>query len=391
MVTDKSMRFEQLLKAVEKISTLHDLDAVLNQTLLQTRSLCSADAGSIYLIENNLLKFSYFQNDTLEKSDKHSTRLNYTKLEIEISNTSIAGACALHGSAINIPDVYKLSDDLPYSFNNEYDRILKYRTTSVLTIPLITGQQKTIGVMQLINSLDSNGRIQPFSEDDAKTAAFFAIHAAGSVEKARLTREIILRMIRMAELRDPKETGAHVNRVGAYSVEIYRHWALHNGIHETEMQKFIDSLRIAAMLHDVGKVGISDLILKKPAKLDPEEFKIMQTHATVGALLFGDKTSELDNLSAEIALNHHEKFDGSGYPAGLSGAAIPIAARIVAISDVYDALICRRVYKEPWTEEDVLKEIKEQAGRHFDPCLVEIFLEIYTTIKAVHNKYPDSY
>ncbi len=129
-----------------------------------------------------------------------------------------------------------------------------------------------------------------------------------------MMRAIMLRMIKMAELRDPKETGMHVNRVGAYSVELYERYALKRNIDKKEVQKNKDILRMSAMLHDVGKIGISDNILKKPAGLTAEEFAIMKTHTYIGAHLFHDKESEFDEMALTVALNHHEKWDGTGYP-----------------------------------------------------------------------------
>jgi response regulator RpfG family c-di-GMP phosphodiesterase len=134
------------------------------------------------------------------------------------------------------------------------------------------------------------------------------------LQRAQMTRALLLRMIQMAELRDPKETGAHVNRVASYSVEIYEKWARSRSIKENEIQKNRDILRMAAMLHDTGKVAISDLILKKPARFTNEEYEIMKTHTYLGAKLFQDRQSEFDEVAAEVALTHHENWDGTGYP-----------------------------------------------------------------------------
>jgi response regulator RpfG family c-di-GMP phosphodiesterase len=150
-------------------------------------------------------------------------------------------------------------------------------------------------------------------------------------------------------------------------------------------------------------VGISDTILKKPGKLDDQEFAIMKFHCLSGARFFENSTSDLDVISAEIALNHHERWDGRGYPGkidnlyghevrmgdGKQAGEIPIYARIVALADVYDALISRRAYKEPFPEEKTLQIIKEESGRHFDPEVVEAFLSIYEVIVAIREKYHD--
>jgi HD-GYP domain-containing protein (c-di-GMP phosphodiesterase class II) len=191
--------------------------------------------------------------------------------------------------------------------------------------------------------------------------------------------------------------------VGAYAAEIYQRWSRNQGLPPEEIKINQDLLRIAAMLHDVGKVAISDLILKKPTGLDLEEFTIMKFHTILGARLFQSFDSDLDVMSAEIALNHHERWDGDGYPGkiddicrdqvrqgtGKRGEEIPIAARIVALADVYDALGTKRSYKDPLPEAEVLEHIREQSGRHFDPEVVRAFLEIYDVIVAIKEKYQE--
>jgi HD-GYP domain-containing protein (c-di-GMP phosphodiesterase class II) len=166
---------------------------------------------------------------------------------------------------------------------------------------------------------------------------------------------------------------------------------------------------MAAMLHDVGKVAISDLILKKPARFTPEEYRIMQHHTLYGAELFDDPQSEMDNVCREIALTHHENWDGTGYPGwvdpvterpvktdaqgrtlGRVGEEIPLTGRIVSLADVYDALCSKRVYKDPWPEEQVLREIRGLSGTKFDPELVNIFFDILPNIKQVRALYPEA-
>jgi HD-GYP domain-containing protein (c-di-GMP phosphodiesterase class II) len=196
--------------------------------------------------------------------------------------------------------------------------------------------------------------------------------------------------------------------VAGYAVEIYDRWAFHHGVGETERDRFRDTLKIAAMLHDVGKVAVSDVILKKPARFTPEEYRVMQGHTIEGALYFDDPQSPLDILSRDIALTHHENWDGTGYPGwidiqtrnpvktgpdkkalGKKGDEIPLTGRITAIADVFDALCSRRVYKEPWSEEEVLTELRKMGGTKFDPELMDIFFEILPSIKQIQSLYPE--
>jgi len=186
----------------------------------------------------------------------------YTNIIIPVDNSSIAGYVAATGKQLNIKDVYELGSSLPYSFNHSFDTMTGYRTISQLVLPLTSMRGETVGVLQLINAKDADNQVIPFDSDDESGISYFGVTAANAVERAKMTREIILRMNRMAELRDPKETGPHVNRVAAYSVALYESWAARKGLPQQEVDRTRDILRMAAMLHDVGKVAISDNILK---------------------------------------------------------------------------------------------------------------------------------
>ena len=172
------------------------------------------------------------------------------------------------------------------------------------------------------------------------------------------------------------DTGVHIWRMAAYSAAIAEHLGW-------DSQK-VELLSLAAPMHDTGKIGIPDGILKKPAKLDKDEWQIMQSHSRVGYKILCQGDAPLFKLAAEVALSHHEKWDGSGYPEGLKGEEIPENARIVAIADVFDALTMKRPYKEPWPLEDAFAEIEKCAGTHFDPAMVTCFLDIKE--KIIHIK-----
>lgn len=382
-------KLSELLSINDELNHIKDIDSLLDAILSKTRRLTNADAGSIFLVENSTLNFSYVQNDTLRQRDPLNNKQIYSNFSIPIDEKSIAGYVALKGTSLNIGDVHKLDDTVPYSFNSSFDEIAGYYTQSMMAIPLITTRSQVIGVMQIINAKNERGNTIPFKESDERYINFFAGSATSAIEKAKMTREMILRMIKMAELRDPKETGAHVNRVASYSIELFQRWAELNSLNNKKIKNYKDILRISAMLHDVGKVAISDLILKKPGRLDEGQFKVMKTHAYQGAKLFRGNLSDLDALCYEIAYTHHERWDGKGYPRRLKGDNIPLAGRIVALADVYDALISSRVYKPAWNEQDVVETLEKEAGHHFDPELVEIFFSIYDVIKAIRSKFPD--
>jgi len=259
------------------INQVKDLDLLLERILTNVRRFFNADAGSIYLKQADELKFSYTQNATLKNRLGPGKKLIYNTFSIPINNMSIAGYVAKNCKAVNIPDVYQIGYSVPYSFDANFDKLSRYKTCSMLTVPMTNQRGDVLGVMQIINAQDDKGKIIPFSRFDESLITHFATSAALAVERAQMTRNIILRMISMAELRDPKETGAHVNRVGAYSVEIFEQWARKKGISQEDVERQKDVLRMAAMLHDVGKVAISDLILKKPARLSIDEFKIIKS------------------------------------------------------------------------------------------------------------------
>jgi len=393
-----------------ELSRINDLDILMERVLLRARQFANADAGSIYIRERDLLHFSYTQNDTLQRKLPDGEKLIYSTFKIPIDEKSIAGYVAATGKALNIDDVYNLEATLPYHFSKRFDETVGYKTQSVLTIPLHNSSSQLLGILQIINAQDEFGQITQFTENDVTVMHHFAAVAAVALERAQMTRALILRMIRMAEMRDPKETGAHVNRVAGVSVEIYEQWALRRKIDEKEIDKTRDVLRMAAMLHDVGKVATSDLILKKPARLSEDEYKIMKMHTIHGARLFQNRQSDFDEAAGVVALNHHERWDGNGYPGyidfhtgrpikgfmlpnglarGKKGTEIPLFGRIVGLADVFDALSSKRSYKEAWDEQNILAQIERSSGTHFDPELVEIFFSRYEIIRAILNRYQD--
>ena len=406
---DNTKKLNEILRLSSELNTVQDLDILLEKILYEARSFVNADAGSIQIKEKDELVFSHAQTDSLQRRLKPGQKRPYISLRTKINTSSISGYVATTGDILNIENAYQIPDDAPYCFNPSNDRNNDYITTSMLTIPLKTIRNEIIGVMQIINKLDKNGNILPFDSEDELYVLHFANTASMILERAQMTRALILRMISMAELRDPKETGSHVNRVATYSVEIFERWALNHRLSKDYMDKSRDILRMAAMLHDVGKVAISDLILKKPGRFTDEEFELMKTHTTHGARLFLHKHSEFDEIAAMVALRHHENWDGSGYPGHidletgepvekdsrgralpLRGEEIPIFGRIVALADVYDALSSKRVYKNAWNEKDVLDEIKNQSGKKFDPELVDIFFDSLDMMRSILLRYPDT-
>jgi len=201
------------------------------------------------------------------------------------------------------------------------------------------------------------------------------------LEELRETRlQIVQRLGLAAEYKD-NETGLHVIRMSHYA----RILALAAGM----SANMADDLFNAAPMHDVGKIGIPDRILQKQGPLDPDEWRIMQTHATIGADIIGEHPPGMLAMARDIAATHHEKWNGSGYPAGLAGTAIPLTGRIVAIADVFDALTTVRPYKKAWSFEAALDYLREQRGRHFDPELVDLFLTQLPAIREIMTQWAE--
>ena len=192
--------------------------------------------------------------------------------------------------------------------------------------------------------------------------------------------DIVRRLGRAAEFRD-NETGQHVLRMSHSSALLARA----AGWDEAACELMLN----ASPMHDVGKIGIPDSILLKPGPLTADERTIMRTHTTLGGALLDGADDELLRMARDIALGHHEKWDGTGYPCGLAGEAIPEAARIVAIADVFDALTSERPYKRPWTVADALQHMSVQAGQHFDPRLFKLFLSLVPQVMQIRERYSE--
>jgi HD-GYP domain-containing protein (c-di-GMP phosphodiesterase class II) len=395
-------RLEALTRVGDALATVQDLDLLLARILGEARSLSIAEAGTIYVRDGDKLRFAATQNDLLapDRSDALAGRVPSDHLPIGMG--SIAGAAAISGTMIAVTDAHHLPDNVPYAFDRRFDEATGYRTRSVLAVPLKGQDGEVMGVLQLINRLDPRSLATiPFDEDDQMLMRHFAGIASVSMERARLTRSIITRMIRSVELRDPHETGVHASRVADLSVELWIAHATANKVHPEEIARSADHLRIAAMLHDIGKLGVSDAILKKPTRLEPGEMAQVRQHVILGIKLFDDVQTRFDRHARDVVLYHHARWDGTGYPTRAEvarlraelpalagpdieprGTDIPLFARIVALADVFDALISPRSYKKAWPIEEALEAIRVEAGRQFDPELAELFPEVARRLAA---------
>jgi HD-GYP domain-containing protein (c-di-GMP phosphodiesterase class II) len=270
---------------------------------------------------------------------------------------------------------------------------LSPRVMDNLVLPIISNSGP-VGVFDFA-SFDAGA----FDAQEIGMCSMLVDQMSYSLENIRLvgelsqSRDAVIRgMALLAEIRDT-HIGGHLNRICAYSQMLAERLVGRPGFNEVTYD-FIQTIARAAALHDVGKVGIPDSILLKPGKLTEAEFEIMKTHTLIGAeLLDGLRASYGDfamiAMGVDVAQSHHEWWDGSGYPRGQTEREIPLAARILCICDVYDALTSERVYKKAWTHEETEKTIRDSAGKQFDPELVDVFFENPEELFAVRERYPD--
>lgn len=378
---------------IDSLAEFREETTLLDHILSKTREIAGADAGSMYLVEDDELVFAYSQNDTLFPDNARNKSM-YVNMRMPLAGESVAGFVAVTGETLNLDDVHAVPGDRPFRFNSSFDWKTGYSTRSMLTLPICGTEGRMLGVLQLINCLDPRtGKVVPFPPTIADSLRALMREVAIHLEISAQVYRTVYRLLHIAMLHDPAETGPHAERVGAIAAEIYQRWAERNNIPPEQLRAFKNRLRLAAMVHDIGKVGISDTVLKKPGKLTDEEFAVMKTHTSLGAELFSAEPRDITELAREIAYHHHQKWNGRGYPPvdgkALAGTQIPLSARITAIADVFDALVSPRCYKEPWTFERAVALLRDEAGEHFDPELVACFMELVDVLDMIYARYPD--
>ena len=379
----------------DELSRYKEEHAILDRILAKSREMTNADAGTVFLVENNELVFAYTHNDTLFGSGS-SHKQAYTSFRLPMTVDSIAGYAAVTGQAISLADVRTLPFGVPYRFNADVDAASGYVTVSMLTMPLHDRLGKLTGVLQLINSLDPRtGSPCPFTSLMERHVGVLAREAANILERSALLRTNVYNILRMAAVHDPYETGPHAERVGSIAAELYQARADKLGV-PSEMVRYEKSrIRLASMMHDIGKVGISDAILKKPGKLTGEEMEVMRGHTLLGASILEEGNEDITSLARDIALHHHQKWNGLGYAGPgtmgrLAGESIPLAARVTSVADVFDALVSFRCYKDPWPFDDAMNYLRQESGVSFDPLLVECMVEMRDMLRLIYARFPDA-
>ncbi|MBP9699363.1 MAG: HD domain-containing protein [Elusimicrobia bacterium] len=293
------------------------------------------------------------------------------------ADQGIVGRAIFGNRIVNVMNAYGDKD-----FSPSIDRTTGFRTKTILTIPLVRKRGDTVGALQALNK-----RGGVFDRADEDMGVLIAEQAAAAVSAAlhhdelqSAYRDTIFRLAAAAEFKD-QDTRNHLERVSRYCDLLAR------AIGQEE--SWCERLALASPMHDIGKLGVPDAILKKPGKLDDAEWVEMRRHPLHGASILADADNELLRMSERIALGHHEKWDGSGYPAGIRGDAIPLEARIVAVADVFDALTSRRCYKPAFSLNDALNILYEGSGKHFDSTLIDAFKRVLPRVLQVMESFAD--
>jgi cyclic di-GMP phosphodiesterase len=257
-------------------------------------------------------------------------------------------------------------------------------------IILLTGRSGTRDIVEGLSAGADDFIAKPFQPAELSVRV-----RAGERILALETRDLaIFAMAKLAESRDP-ETGAHLDRMRRYARLIAQHLSQQEAFRDRVSADYVRMIYLTSPLHDIGKIGIPDSVLLKPGRLSPREFEIMKKHTLIGAetleaALRQHPGVEFLRMARDIALTHHEHYDGSGYPAGLTGEEIPLCGRIVALADVYDALIAKRVYKDAFSHEVARGIILEGAGSHFDPAVVDAFVQNEEKFLAIKEAFAEA-
>lgn len=391
------------------------VEKLLHRVLLKSRELTGAEAGTIFIVRGR------GKHRRLEAADSQNEVIpvKSTAFVLPMTTSSIAGYTATTGETVFVDNLYDLPRSVPYTFDRRFDKRHDYRSRSMLAFPLLNYDRKVVGVVQLINRRGGNGTESvPFENEQAQLIVPVNHILGGAIERADMVGRIKAQNVRLrdrnrtlaeqreriaalqneteeafrlsinllaraAEVHDTN-TASHVLRVNEYSYFIAGKLGM--------SKQFSDEIRYSAQLHDVGKMSIDGLVLRKKGPLDDDERREMNQHPHFGYQIL--ESSDRLQMAAAIALNHHERWDGSGYPNGLWGEEIPIEARIVALADIYDALRSARPYKPGFSHDEARKIILEGDDRmdpegHLDPKLRTLFATHHEGMAEIWDRLSD--
>lgn len=356
-----------IFKYITQIEKSKDLTKVLILLSDMAKELINSDRCTLWLYDKDSNTFWTKVAHGLEE-----------KIEVP-ADKGIIGLVKKDHQSIIINDPYNHS-----AFNPEIDHKTGYKTRNIVVVPAKNLKDELIGVYQAVNKLEGE-----FNETDINFLKLVEGYSTEMIENALLyeeieqtQREIIFRMGDIAETKS-KETGNHIKRVAEYT----RLLSTEYGLPKDE----VDLITLASPMHDVGKIAIPDSILNKPGKLTFEEFEVMKTHSEIGYNLLKFSSRRLLKAASIIAYEHHEKWNGKGYPQALAGESIHIYGRILALADVFDALVSDRCYKKAWGIDKVYKLFQEEREQHFDPVLTDLFIKDFDKFVSIKDKYLDQF
>lgn len=390
------------------------VEKLLHRVLFKSRELTGAEAGTIFIVRGR------GRSQRLEAADSQNDVVSVkpASFVVPITTSSIAGYTAATGETVIVEDLYELPLTVPYTFDRSFDKRHGYHSHSMLSFPLLNYDRKVVGVVQLINRHNSDGDHEAFSGQQADLIVPVNHILGAAIERADMLQRIRAQNVRLrdrnrilaqqreriAALQDETEeafqlsinllaraaevhdanTASHVLRVNEYSYFISTTLGM--------PQTFCDEIRYSAQLHDVGKMSVDGKVLRKKGPLDEEERAEMDQHPTFGYRIL--EASDRLQMAAAIALNHHERWDGMGYPNGRRGEEIPIEARIVSVADIYDALRSNRPYKNGFSHGDARRIILEgddrmDADGQLDPELLRLFADHHGGMAEIWDRLAD--
>jgi len=353
-----------LLSFGKVISENNTLDGLIPSIADFAKTLLDADRCSVFVYDH--------------KEQELWTKFAHGVEEIRLPAAhGVVGHAALSQEIQIVVDAY---DD--FRFDTSTDKKTGYKTETILAVPMMDYRENTIGIFQAINKRNSL-----FTFEDAEVLQLLSHYASSAIEKALLhdklndTYEKVASKLSISAGYKDNETAMHTKRVGLYSELLAKKY----GLDEEE----VAMLKIAAPMHDTGKVAIPEHIIIKQNKLDEKDFTLFKKHTILGHEILYDEENDLLKMAATIALEHHEKYDGSGYPYGLKKEEISIHARITTLVDVFDSLSSKRSIQETWSFEETFTFIEHLSGKHFDPILVKIFINSKDEVKNIYENYKD--
>ncbi|HOP32266.1 MAG TPA: HD domain-containing protein [Candidatus Hydrothermia bacterium] len=375
--------YEILYRIGIALTSEGNIQKLLERIVDEAMQLAGCDGGTIYTLREGHLIFKISKNRVLQKENFSDDISEILKVkEVPLTKDSLSGYVALTKAILSFPD-RKSAIERGFVFDSVALSGVDYTVESSLTMPLITSEGNVEGILQLVNAREGE-RIVPFKPETIEIMKFFTSQAAAAMQNARLIEQLketqldaIYMLSTVAEFRD-KVTGDHIKRISKVSYIVARTIGMD--------REFSELILYASPMHDIGKIAIPDSILNKPSRLTPQEWEIMKKHTIYGASIIKESKYPLFQMAKNIALNHHERYDGNGYPNGVEGEQIPIEARIVQVADVFDALVSERPYKSAWNFGDAFDYLKKLKGEQFDPNAVDAFFDKQELIFKLYTK-----